>query len=701
MIRQDVAAGAADALVIAACSPRLKTDAFALDNGSAAERVNLREQVTWCHKPKDEDTQMLAEDCLRMGITKAQKTEPLEPLSEAISRKLLVVGGGITGITAALEAAEAGAEVVLVEKEARLGGFVATLKRRFPTAAPYTELMKDGISSEIEAVTYHPRIQVLTSASIVQIEGQPGMFDVTLRSESGESTVRVGAIVMATGWKPYDATRLTCLGYGLSLDVITNVDLERMAAQGAITRPSDGRPVDSVLFVQCAGSRDKEHLPYCSSVCCMATLKHAVYIREQNPDAQVFIVYKDMRTPGQYERFYAAVQSHPLNFLTQGEVTRVEKADGGKLAVTVKNTLLGQTIVLHADLVVLATGMVPNSADGEAIRALEDAEMVVAKGESGGQRAEAGRKVEELRRHKGTEILNLAYRQGPDLPVLRNGFADSHFICFPYETRRTGIYTAGAVRAPMDFAHAREDALGAALKAIQSIELASRGQALHPRTGDRSAPSFLLQRCTQCKRCTEECPFGALDEDEKGTPKPNLYRCRRCGICMGACPERIISFQNYSVNMVASMIKAIEVPGEEEEKPRVLVLACENDAYPALDIAGLKRLQYDPSVRVIPLRCLGSLNIVWIADALARGIDGIMLIGCKSGDNYQCHFIRGSELAERRLENVKETLQRLQLEPERLQLVQLAINESNKLPTLINGFVDRIRELGPNPYKGF
>ena len=475
MIRQDAAAGAANSLVIAACSPRVKTDAFAAIDGCATERVNLREQVIWCHKPKDEDTQMLAEDCLRMGITKAQKTEAIEPLSETISRKILVVGGGITGVTAALEAAEAGYEVVLVEKQARLGGFVATLKRRFPTAPPYTELMTDGVTHAIEAATYHPRLQVFTSACIVRIEGQPGMFDVTLRSEPGESTVRVGAIIMATGWKPYDASRLAHLGYGLSPDVITNVDLERMATQGPITRLSDGRPVESVLFVQCAGSRDKDHLPYCSSVCCMATLKHSVYIHEQNPDAQVYIVYKDMRTPGQYERFYSTVQSHPLNFLTQGEVTKVDKASDGKLAVTVNSTLLGQTIVLHVDLVVLATGMVPNSADGEAIRALEDAELKVAKGESETQRAEAGRKVEELLRHKGSEILNLTYRQGPDLPVLRNGFPDSHFVCFPYETRRTGIYTAGCVRAPMDSAHAREDAMGAALKAIQSIELASEG----------------------------------------------------------------------------------------------------------------------------------------------------------------------------------------------------------------------------------
>ena len=607
LIREDLKQGAVNAVVIAACSPRVKTAEFSFDpkfdTTMVLDRVNLREQVAWCHKPKDEDTQMLAEDSLRVGIVRAQKMEPLEPASDAISRSVLVVGGGVTGLSAALEAATAGLDVVLVEKQAQLGGFASTMKKDIPRGAPYTEARMDGVAERIQAVTSHPRIKVHCSTKIVKTDGQPGMFDVTLQNGGQPFVHRVGAIVMATGWKPYDASKLSALGYGLP-DVISNVELEKMAAAGPIVRPSTGTPVGSVLFVQCAGSRDQNHLPYCSSTCCMNTLKQTEYIREQNSDAQVFVIYQDIVTPGQYEKYYQKVQEQPLNFFMKGTVTGVANGADGRVVVNVDNNLLGAPMQVPVDLVVLATGMVPNSADGIAIRTLRDADAKVLRNESDEQRQAAEKTVEQYKHHAGTEILNLTYRQGPDLPVLRNGFPDSNFICFPYETLRTGIYAAGAVRAPMDSAMAEEDACGAVMKAIQSIELATRGQAVHPRAGDLSFPSFFLQRCTSCKRCTEECPFGSLDEDEKGTPKFNQYRCRRCGICMGACPERIVSFKNYSVDMIASMIKAIEVPDETEDKPRIVIFACENDAYPAIDMAGMRHATYDASVRIIPLRCL-------------------------------------------------------------------------------------------------
>jgi quinone-modifying oxidoreductase subunit QmoB len=170
---------------------------------------------------------------------------------------------------------------------------------------------------------------------------------------------------------------------------------------------------------------------------------------------------------------------------------------------------------------------------------------------------------------------------------------------------------------------------------------------------------------------------------------------------MGACPERIISFKNYSVRMIGSIIKSINVPDEWDEKPRFLILACENDAYPALDMVGITRQQISPWARVIPMRCLGGLNLIWVADSLSKGIDGIMLLGCRHGDNYQCHFMKGSELAEIRLSKVAETLNRLALESDRVQLIQLQISEYPELPRIINEFSERLDEVGPNPYKGF
>ena len=701
-IRSDLADGSVNVVVVAACSPRAKAACFDFGPTAIVERVNLREQVAWSHPAKDEDTQMLADDCLRMGIAKAEKMDALEQLAEAVSRTVLVVGGGVAGINAALDGANAGYEVILVEKEAELGGFVGSLKRVFPVHPPYTGAETSGLGDRIQVVKTHPRVTVFCSAKVLKIDGQPGMFDVTLGQGPSETIFRVGAIVMATGWKPYDPAKIDLPGCDLP-DVVTNVQIEKAAAAGKIVRPSDGKPVHSVLFMLCAGSRDPRHLSYCSAVCCMAALKEAESLREQYPDIQIFIVYKDIITPGFYEKYYEKLQNHPLNFFVKGEVEKFERDAEGKIVATVQGSLLGEaeTLNLPVDLVVLATGMVPNSADNNAIQTLRDAKKKAERNESETQRAEAQKTIDLLQRHENTEILNLGYRQGPDLPVLQNGFPNSHFVCFPYETQRTGIYAAGAARAPMDSVMAAEDASGAMMKAIQCVEMASLGQAVHPRAGDLSYPNFALQRCTQCKRCTVECPFGAIDEDEKGTPRFNPYRCRRCGICMGACPERIISFKNYSVDMIASMAKAIEVPDETEDKPRILIFACENDAYPALDQVGMNHGSYDASVRVIPLRCLGSMNIVWIADALSRGIDGVMLMGCKFGEDYQCHFIRGSELASRRLENVKDTLERLQLESGRIELVQLAIDEYDRVPQLIDDFVARVRELGPNPYKGF
>jgi len=295
--------------------------------------------------------------------------------------------------------------------------------------------------------------------------------------------------------------------------------------------------------------------------------------------------------------------------------------------------------------------------------------------------------------------LNLKYRLGKGLPEIKYNFPDSHFICFPYETRRTGIYAAGSLRAPMDIMGCMEDAMGATLKAIQCLESTKRGEAVHPRSGDQTYPDLYLDRCTDCKRCTEECPFGAYDETDKGTPLLNINRCRRCAICLGSCPERVINFSDYSINIVSEMIKSVHIPAEFNEKPRILAFLCENDAYPAFDMAGYNRLKYSAFIRIIPVRCLGSINTVWIYDALAKGFDGILQIGCKPGDNYQCHFMHGSELTDIRSGYLQKTLAGMMIEPERIRTEFIEINDYYKIPEIIDSYVNAVKKMGPNPFK--
>jgi quinone-modifying oxidoreductase subunit QmoB len=634
-----------------------------------------------------------------MGVTRMTTTEPPEPLIEETSKDIMVIGGGITGMTAAKSAATAGYNVVLVEKEDRLGGWATKYKKVFPKRPPYGDLEDSGYEKLIEEVEADQNITVHKSTTIAKTAGQPGQFAVTLQNGGSSSEITVGSIIQASGWRPYQAEKLTHLGYGSSPNIITNMQMEEMISNGGIKRLSDGKPVDSVAFIQCAGSRDQDHLPYCSAVCCRVSLKQAMYVREQYPDAKVYIVYKDIRSPAQYERFYAKAQEDEGIFLTKGEIAGVTKESDGKIAINVEETLLGEDIKLKTDMVVLATGMVPSTK-------VDDEPAAAAEGEAeGGAETEADDgttadgKKEAQSAEAGAKILNLAYRQGTDLPTLKYGFPDSHFICFPYESARTGIYAAGAVRAPMDLASCDNDAYGAALKSIQAVESVAKGAAVHPRAGDLSVPDFFMQKCTQCKRCTEECPFGAIDEDDKGTPLPNPMRCRRCGVCFGACPERIISFKNYTVNMVSQTIKSISMPDEFEEKPRILVFACENDALPAIEMSGMMRQQHNAMLRIIPLRCLGSMNSVWVGDALSSGFDGVMLMGCKKGDDYQCHFVRGSELAEYRMGNVKEKLKQLVLEEERVEIQDIGISDYGKIPKIFDDFLETIESVGLNPYK--
>ena len=681
-IRDDIAGEGVTHVMLGACSRRAKTEAFAFDDVALA-RANLREGVLWIvaeGEAHDEARQEMADDYVRMGCAelKKMKRPPGKPVDEP-ARRVMVVGGGVSGMTAAVEAAEAGVDVLLVEKQAALGGFAARLAKRVPARAPYDAPQDTGIPALIERVRNHPRIEVALQTTVAETAGAPGRFVVQLAQGDGSTREeRVGAIVQASGFTTYDIAKLPELGGGLP-HVVDQSGFEALAvaAAGKPIRRADGREVARVAFVQCAGQRDAsgKHLPYCSGHCCATSIKQAMYLKQADPAVDAAVLYDDLRVPGMGEDFYRAAQEMGVTF-TKARVDGVDSAANGA-RVRFRDLILDADVALDVDLVVLATGQVPNA--GVNIDLPEDEQIAA----------------------KPISILNLNYRQGADLPQLTHGLADSHFICFPYETRRTGIYAAGPVRRPMDIAQATEDATGAALKAIQAIENAAVGRAAHPRTGDLSYPIVRLEGCTQCKRCTVECPFGAIDEDERRFPVFNESRCRRCGTCMGACPVRVISFENYSVDTVGSQIKSIDMPDEFSGKPRILLLACENDAYPALDMAGMSRTVHSAFVRVIPVRCLGSVNTIWLTDALNGGWDGVMLMGCKKGDDYQCHFVKGSELAHYRLSKIDDTLTQLGLETERVRSFEVAITDSRRVAELIDTYVAEIERIGMSPMKGF
>ena len=696
MIKDDIKDGATH-IMIAACSRRAKVEAFHFPE-VAMTRANLREGVIWIRPDTDENketTQEMADDYVRMACAELKSMGIPSPSGEqTLNKNLLVVGGGVTGMTAALEAAAAGYPVHLVEKSGALGGAVAGYYKVIPTRAPYAEPAENPVPALIEAIEADDRISVHLNSSVAKTEGAPGRFSIEIATESGSSeTVSVGAIIQASGWKPFDANKLPEFAYGKSPDVVTNHELEALAKAangGPIKRPSDGKEVKAVCFIQNAGqcSTKEGHLPYFSGVTDLVSIKQAMYFKELNGDCDTTILFDNLRTPGAGgEDFYRAGQQAMVTF-AKGIASEVVPGDSLKLRF--KDKILNEDTEMDCDLVVLATGMEPNSGPDPYAVPLEAEE---------GEETDAAENAPAPQEVSVESILNLQYRQGTDLPHLKHGFTDSHFICFPYETRRTGIYAIGPVRRPMDIQQARDDATGGAMKAIQAAVHAAGGQAVHPRAGDLSFPSFRKEGCTQCKRCTVECPFGAINEDEEGYPVYNESRCRRCGTCMGACPVRVISFENYSVETVNQQIKNCEIPEEWDEKPRILVLACENDAYPALDQAGMNGVEINPWARVIPVRCLGSVSLSWITDSLNSGYDGIVLMGCRRDDDYQCHFVRGSAMAAERMSKVGDTLESLNLEPERVKLYEVAITDIERAPKLINDMAETVEKIGLSPFK--
>ncbi len=517
-IVQDARDHGLDGLVVASCSPKLHTYTFrdvarrAGMNPFQYTQVNIREQCSWTHTDDHAGATAKAVRLVRAGINRTRLTEPLEPIVVETTPKSLVVGGGIAGLRAALALAEVGLSVFLVEREPRLGGWVAGFGEMFPHRRTGAEL----IATLERKVRAHPAITVFTNAELSAKSGSFGNYRVTVavRGERPETIqLVVGSIVVATGFDTYQPAEGE-LGYGLE-GVVTLPEFKKLLDESTGPLRYHGRPVDTVAYIYCVGSRQPEDVEdghsYCSRYCCTAAVHAAIAAADKPAKVHQVHFYRDMRAYGKYELLYAEALAKGSRFVKvpDDEPPAVARdAASGRLTVTARDRLSeGEQVALQADLVVLVTGMVPRAND-DLTKALK-------------------------------------------LPVGTSGFYNEiHPKLRPVETVVDGAYICGACQGPRTSAESVASGLAAV---TQSAAILKRGTA----ELDPLVAAVDPVACTWCGDCETTCPYDAISKvaaDGKEIATIARTSCKGCGGCVPVCKAGAIDLQGYSDAQVRAMI---------------------------------------------------------------------------------------------------------------------------------------------------
>jgi heterodisulfide reductase subunit A len=516
MIAQDIRALSLTRVVVAACSPRMHEATFrkALERGRLnpylVEMANIREQCSWVHADAAAATEK-AKALVRAAVHRVKHHDPLEKRSVPVCPATLVLGGGVTGLTAALELADADQEVYLVEREARLGGNLA----RVDLAAPHLDSARDLLAELTARVERHPRIRVLLETELVALKGFVGNYRPTVRTAGREPVeLEVGAAVICTGCKEFDASRAARTGYGRLPDVVTSLELEAMLRAGRVLTRAGRRP-RHVAIVHCVGSRSGEFHRYCSRVCCASALKYVHQLRAALPEAYVTDLYTDMNAFGKgCEDLYRDAAGPRAMFLAfdKREPPTVRAAPPGDpctLLVELREQLSGERVEVAADLVVLMVASEPRDDSGQVAR-----------------------------------IANVSRD--------RDGwFIESHPKLDPVATTTDGVYVAGACQAPKDL----PEAVAQARAAVARI-LARVAQGAIPVDGVYSEVEERL--CAGCRRCNPVCPYAAIVYDEaKRRSRVESAACKACGCCAAACPSGAIQTRHYADRQLYAQIEAV------------------------------------------------------------------------------------------------------------------------------------------------
>lgn len=722
-IIEDIKEHDLDRILVAACTPKLHETTFrqvlekAGLNPYVLEIVNIREQCSWVHMENPQVATRKAYDLIKMGIGRLSNLLPLQIRKTSVVRDVLVIGGGVAGIEAALNLADSGYHVFMIEKEPTIGGKMALFNEVFPT----NDCSICVLGPKMTDVQNHPNIDLYTLSEVTSLSGNVGNFQATVtripryisedkckgcidecsrvcpvampsRFDQGmgktkainipipqavppvavidpnycvgcglcvqacpsdavefdqkaeEINLKVGAIIVATGYDLFDPRRKEEYGYGVYPDVLTNMELERLLnaagpTRGKVVCPSSGNIPSKVAFIQCVGSRDESvGNPYCSRVCCMSAMKNAQLLKERYPDIEITIHYIDIRASGEmYEEYYTKTQSMGINFV-RGKVAEVigEKED---LLLRYEDTLECTIREDPYDMVILSTGMEANK-DSDLIRKLK-----------------------------------VTCREDRFVAV-------AHPKMRPVDSHINGIFVAGCVSGPKEIQLSIAQGAAAAARAVRLLE---QGEL----KTDPLTAFVNHEKCIGCGVCTEVCDYGNITMQD-GKAVVDEISCSGCGTCSASCPADAIYMNQYSdAQIYAQIDAALEV---KDEFPLIIAFLCNWCSYAAADLAGTSRIQYPTNVRIIKLMCAGGVDPDFVLHSLEKGADGIMIAGCRLGE---CHYVNGNYHAATRMRNVASLLEEMGLDPRRLRVEWISASEGEKFAHSIENFVDELSELGP------
>ena len=471
------------------------------------EMANIRDQASWVHRDVPDQATEKAIDLVRMGVAKARKLEPLHLSTVPVVQKALVIGGGPAGLSAALSLAEQGFESFLVERGSELGGHLREIRYTMDRGD-----MRPVLDDLLRRVEAEPRIHVFKDAEVVEFGGHAGHFTTTIRQRTGPGSelarnhvVEHGVVIVAVGSREYRPTEYL---YGRDDRVLTRSEFEKALAE----EDEAVRRARRVTFIQCVGSRDETHR-YCSRTCCGQSVRNAILVKERNPEAEVYVLYRDLRTYGFLEKHYREAREKGVIFVQWDEDAKPEAiieggtAGGraGRLVVRVRDGATGLPVEVDTDLLVLATG------------------------------ATAAEGVNEL----GTMLK---------VPVNEDGFfLETHIKLMPMDFPSQGIFLCGAAHSPKFADEAIYQAQGAVARALAFLsrtELSVGGV----------VAKVDEDKCAACLTCVRVCPFKVPFINERGKAEINPVQCQGCGTCAGECPAKAIQLQNYKDDQILAKI---------------------------------------------------------------------------------------------------------------------------------------------------